>query len=146
MDPVKIHWQRLRSNALLPAKQTELASGYDLHACIDTPIELNTLPQLIPTGIAVATPPGIDLQIRPRSGLFLKGVIGTIGTIDADYRGELYVALYCLPDLGKFIISNGDRIAQLVVSTLTTIMWNEVEKLNETERGLGGHGSTGISK
>ena len=146
MDPVKIHWQRLRSNALLPAKQTELASGYDLHACIDTPIELNTLPQLIPTGIAVETPPGIDLQIRPRSGLFLKGVIGTIGTIDADYRGELYVALYCLPDLGKFIISNGDRIAQLVVSTLTTIMWNEVEKLNETERGLGGHGSTGISK
>ena len=86
------------------------------------------------------------MQIRPRSGLFLKGVIGTIGTIDADYRGELYVALYCLPDLGKFIISNGDRIAQLVVSTLTTIMWNEVEKLNETERGLGGHGSTGISK
>ena len=146
MDPVKIHWQRLRSNALLPAKQTELASGYDLHACIDTPIELNTLPQLIPTGIAVETPPGIDLQIRPRAGLFLKGVIGTIGTIDADYRGELYVALYCLPDLGKFIISNGDRIAQLVVSTLTTIMWNEVEKLNETERGLGGHGSTGISK
>ena len=146
MDPVKIHWQRLRSNALLPAKQTELASGYDLHACIDTPIELNTLPQLIPTGIAVATPPDIDLQIRPRSGLFLKGVIGTIGTIDADYRGELYVALYCLPDLGKFIISYGDRIAQLVVSTLTTIMWNEVEKLNETERGLGGHGSTGISK
>ena len=146
MDPVKIHWQRLRSNAVLPAKQTELASGYDLHACIDTPIELNTLPQLIPTGIAVETPPGIDLQIRPRSGLFLKGVIGTIGTIDADYRGELYVALYCLPDLGKFIISNGDRIAQLVVSTLTTIMWNEVEKLNETERGLGGHGSTGISK
>ena len=146
MDPVELHWQRLRRNALLPVKQTELASGYDLHACIDSPIELNTLPQLIPTGIAVATPSGIDLQIRPRSGLFLKGVIGTIGTIDADYRGELYVALYCLPDLGKFIISNGDRIAQLVVSTLTTVMWTEVGKLNETERGIGGHGSTGISK
>tara|TARA_Y100001970_G_C13608670_1_gene543781 strand:+ start:76 stop:516 length:441 start_codon:yes stop_codon:yes gene_type:complete len=146
MDPVELNWQRLRKNALIPEKQSELASGYDLHACVDTPIELNTMPQLIPTGIAVAAPPDIDLQIRPRSGLFLKGVIGTIGTIDADYRGELYVALYCLPDLEKFIISDGDRIAQLVVTTLIEIKWNEVERLNETERGTGGHGSTGISR
>ena len=145
MYPVELHWKRVRNNALLPEKQTELASGYDLHACIDAPIELNTLPQLIPTGIAIATSPNIDLQIRPRSGLFSKGVIGTIGTIDADYRGELYVALYCLPDLGEFIISNGDRIAQLVATILTPIKWTEVKELDQTERGIGGHGSTGIN-
>ncbi|MCH2658438.1 MAG: dUTP diphosphatase [Dehalococcoidia bacterium] len=145
MNPVELHWKRLHRKALLPKKQTGFASGYDLHACIDKPIELNTMPQLIPTGIAVETPPNIDLQIRPRSGLFSKGVIGTIGTIDADYRGELYVALYCLPNLGKFIISNGDRIAQLVITTLTEVKWTEVEELSKTERGSGGHGSTGIN-
>jgi dUTP pyrophosphatase len=105
---------------------------------------LGTMPTRVPTGIAVAAPPGTDVQLRPRSGLFAKGVVGTIGTLDADYRGEIFVTLYCLPGLGSFEIHDGDRIGQLIVSRLVDADWVEVEELEDTARGEGGHGSTGL--
>ncbi len=144
MDPIELRWQRLRPNALLPQRQTALASGYDLHACLDQPLTLGTMPTRVPTGVAIAAPEGIDVQVRPRSGLFARGVIGTVGTLDADYRGELFVTLYCLPDLGGFEISDGDRIGQIVVARLVGVTWSEVDKLDDTARGTGGHGSTGL--
>jgi dUTP pyrophosphatase len=98
----------------------------------------------VPTGIAIAAPPGSDVQIRPRSGLSRRGVLGVLGTIDADYRGELLVTLYCLPDIGTFEVADGDRIAQLVVSQLADIEWQETDALDDTARGTGGHGSTGL--
>jgi len=144
MDPIELRWQRLRPNARLPEQQTTLASGYDLHACLDEPLVLGTMPTRVPTGVAIASPAGIDVQVRPRSGLFARGVIGTVGTLDADYRGELFVTLYCLPDVGTFEVKDGDRIAQIVVSRLSDVVWHEAESLDETERGSGGHGSTGL--
>jgi len=142
---IDLRWRRLRPNARLPERQTELASGYDLHACIEGgPLVLGTMPTRVPTGVAIAAPPGTDVQVRPRSGLFVRGVIGTIGTLDADYRGEIFVTLYCLPDLGSFEVNDGDRIGQLIVSQLVDARWIEVDELDETARGDGGHGSTGL--
>lgn len=146
MNSIELRWRRLHPNAQLPARQTELASGYDLHACLEeAPLVLGTMPTRVPTGIAIAAPPGSDLQVRPRSGLFARGVIGTIGTLDADYRGEIHVTLYCLPDLGSFEINDGDRIGQLIVSQLVDARWVETDDLGETARGAGGHGSTGLT-
>ncbi|MEE8421639.1 MAG: dUTP diphosphatase [Dehalococcoidia bacterium] len=137
---------RLRPGARTPERQTPLASGFDLHACLDGgTLTVGQAPVSVPTGIAVAPPQGADVQIRPRSGLFARGVIGMLGTIDADYRGELQVTLYCLPGTGSFEVNDGDRIAQLVVSRLADVTWREAETLDETERGGGGHGSTGVS-
>jgi dUTP pyrophosphatase len=145
MDPVELRWRRLRPHARLPQRQTALASGYDLHACLEGgPLVIGTMPVRVPTGIAVAAPPGIDVQVRPRSGLFARGVIGTVGTLDADYRGELFVTLYCLPDLGRFEVLDGDRVGQIVVARLAEARWVEVDDLDETARGAGGHGSTGL--
>ena len=143
-DATTVRILRLRSNARLPRRQTEHASGYDLHACLDDPLRLGTMPTRVPTGLAIATPPGVDAQVRPRSGLSARGVIGTVGTVDADYRGEVYVTLYCLPGLGEFIIADGDRIAQLIIARLATADLIEVDELDDTERGAGGHGSTGV--
>lgn len=145
MDSVELRWRRLRPQARLPQRQTALASGYDLHACLeDGPLVIGTMPVRVPTGIAVAAPPGIDVQVRPRSGLFARGVIGTVGTLDADYRGELFVTLYCLPDLGRFEVLDGDRVGQIVVARLAEARWLEVDDLDKTARGAGGHGSTGL--
>ncbi|HJM88722.1 MAG TPA: dUTP diphosphatase [Dehalococcoidia bacterium] len=142
---IELRFTRLRAGALVPERQTSLASGYDLHASIEGgSITIGQSPVSVPTGIAVAAPAGADVQIRPRSGLFARGVIGMLGTIDADYRGELHVTLYCLPDVGTFEVKDGDRIAQIVVSRLTDVVWQEAESLDETERGVGGHGSTGL--
>ncbi len=142
--PATISVRRLRSNARLPRQQSELASGYDLHACLDDPVVLGQMPTRVPTGLAFAVPAGYDAQVRPRSGLFARGVIGTVGTIDADYRGEVFVTLFCLPGLGSFTVEDGDRIAQLVVAHLAPMTLVEVDELDETERGTGGHGSTGL--
>ena len=103
-------------------------------------------PQLIPCGIAIASPEDIDTQIRPRSGLTLKGVVAAFGTIDADYRGELFVTMYVLPGCDEHVVHSGDRIAQLVFSTLPRVVTTEVfdqSELSSTARGSGGHGSTG---
>ncbi len=134
----------LRDGARLPARQSEHASGFDLHASLPgQTLEVGTMPVRVPTGIAIAAPPGTDVQIRPRSGLSARGVMGTFGTIDADYRGELFVTLYCLPDIRSYVLQDGDRIAQLVIGRLADVQWSVVPALDTTARGASGHGSTG---
>ncbi|MFN8638653.1 MAG: dUTP diphosphatase [Dehalococcoidia bacterium] len=136
----------LRDGARLPARQSALASGYDLHACLDGgTLLVGGTPVLVPTGIAIAAPEGTDVQVRPRSGLSSRGVITILGTLDADYRGEVFVTMYCLPGCGPHEVRSGDRIAQLVVSRLVDVAWEPVVALDETARGSGGHGSTGTS-
>ena len=144
-EPVQLRFILLRPGATLPSRQSELASGFDLRACLEGgALTLGPMPVRVPTGIAIAAPPGVDVQVRPRSGLSARGVIGTLGTLDADYRGEILVTLYCLPGVGSFEIRDGDRVAQLVVSKLADVAWREVDSLAVTARGDGGHGSTGL--
>ena len=144
VDGVQLQIVLLRPGARLPTRQSAQASGFDLHACLDGgTLAVGTAPVRVPTGVAIAAPPGLDVQIRPRSGLFARGVIGGLGTIDADYRGELFVTLYCLPAPGRYVVQDGERIAQLVVARLAPVEWTRVERLDDTARGAGGHGSTG---
>jgi len=131
----------------LPSYKTSGAVGLDLRACIEESIVLKPFDiVLIPTGFAIEIPEGCEGQIRPRSGLSLKGitVLNSPGTIDQDYRGEIKVILI---NLGKedFIIHRGDRIAQLVICPIQKVELIEVEELSETDRGGNGFGSTGIS-
>jgi dUTP pyrophosphatase len=136
---------RLRPRARLPERQTALASGFDVRACLeDGPLTVGDAPVRVPTGLAIAAPPSIDVQLRPRSGLSARGVIVVLGTLDADYRGELFVTMYCLPSVGTYELHDGDRIAQLVVARLVDVTWEAAASLDETERGAGGHGSTGL--
>ena len=143
--PVRLKVMMLRPGARLPERQSTLASGFDLRACLEGggSVTVGTTPVRVPTGIAIAAPPGSDVQVRPRSGLFSRGVIGMLGTIDADYRGEIHVTLYCLAAVGSYEVHDGDRIAQLVVSRLADVEWAVVDHLDTTERGRDGHGSTG---
>ena len=119
----------------------------DLRAHIEAPIVLEPLARvLVKTGLFLELPIGIEAQVRPRSGLALKkgiSVLNAPGTIDADYRGEIGVILINLSQ-ESFTINNGDRIAQMVIAKHERAQWNEVESLEETERGSGGFGSTGI--
>lgn len=135
-----------RSRHALPAYATALSAGMDLRANIDAPITLQPLERkLVPTGIYIALPPGHEAQIRPRSGLATKHgitIINSPGTVDADYRGELKVSLVNLSN-EPFIIEDGERIAQMIVARHETVEWNEVDNLDQTERGAGGWGSTG---
>ena len=142
--PLQLQVVRLRAGARLPERQSALASGFDLHACLDGgTFEVGTRPVLVPTGLAIAAPAGSDVQVRPRSGLFARGVIAGLGTLDADYRGEVFVTMYCLPEPGRYVIADGERIAQLVVARLATVAWAEVDALPPSARGSSGHGSTG---
>lgn len=138
-----IRVKKLRDDALLPFRATTGSTGYDLYACLDEELTVGPEPVRVPTGIAIETPDGYDVQIRPRSGLSARGVMVTLGTIDADYRGELMVTMYTLPYREPHVIHSGDRIAQLVISRLTDVVLEEVGELATTERGAGGHGSTG---
>jgi len=141
---IEIGVVRLRPGAQLPRRQSELATGFDLHACLNGGVvEVGERPLLIPTGIAITAPAGADVQVRPRSGLSSRGVMATFGTIDADYRGELFVTMYALPSAAPHLVQDGDRIAQLVVARLPEVCWTEVRELDGTQRGTGGHGSTG---
>lgn len=134
----------LRPGARLPVRATPGSSGYDLYACLDDgSAVVGQYPVIIPTGIAIEAPPGYDVQIRPRSGLAREGVLCTYGTIDADYRGELMVTMYTMALDIEHRINNGDRIAQIVVSRLAELAVEEADELGATERGAGGHGSTG---
>ena len=139
--------KRLSKNVILPKYETEGSSGLDLAANIDQQIEI--LPgksEVIPTGLAVAIPKNFEVQIRPRSGLAAKSqisVLNTPGTIDADYRGELKVILINLSDK-VFVVEKGLRIAQMVLSPVIKAKLKEVTELENTERGSGGFGSTGI--
>ena len=142
--PVKL--LRVRAAAILPVRATRGASGFDLYACIPTPgfVDLSRDPMPVPTGIAIEAPFGVDVQIRPRSGLSSLGVGVTLGTIDADYRGELLVTMYLFGSRDTHRINHGDRIAQLVFGRLAPVELTEVDELSPTERGGGGHGSTGL--
>jgi dUTP pyrophosphatase len=134
---------RLREGARLPARSTPAATGFDLHACLDAPFALGPTPQLVPTGIAIEFPPGFDVQVRPRSGLSAQGVGVSLGTIDADYRGEVFVTMWTFGELATYELHPGDRIAQLVVAQLAPVDVVEASELSATSRGGGGHGSTG---
>jgi len=138
--------KRLRPQAVLPRRATPGATGLDLFACIDggEVIALRPQPKLIGTGIAIEVPRGYDVQIRPRSGLSAKGVGVTLGTVDSDYRGEVMVTMYLFSPDAIFEVRHGDRIAQMVVSRAVDMRLVEVEELTPTERGSGGHGSTGM--
>ena len=143
---MKIKIKRLSENAVLPQYATEQSAGLDLHAVLDEPVTLRSLERkMIKTDLAIALPPGYEAQVRPRSGLAAKHgitVLNTPGTIDADYRGNICVILVNLSN-EPFIINNGERIAQLVISKYERADWEEVEELDETERGNKGFGSTG---
>jgi dUTP pyrophosphatase len=135
-----------KSSNNLPGYSTELSAGMDLRAFLTDDIILKPLQRvLIPTGLFIELPAGFEAQIRPRSGLALKHgitVLNTPGTIDADYRGEIGVILVNLsPD--DFVIVNGERICQMIISKHETVSWDEVEVLEETVRGAGGFGHTG---
>jgi dUTP pyrophosphatase len=137
--------KRLRQSAILPKRATPGSTGLDLFACVkdEGTITLSAQPKLIPTGIAIEVPRGYDVQIRPRSGLSARGVGVTFGTIDSDYRGEILVTMYLFDPHATFEIRHGDRIAQMVISRIADLPLVEVEELSPTERGSGGHGSTG---
>jgi dUTP pyrophosphatase len=146
VDKIKVKIKRLRPNAILPQYQTEHSAGMDLHACLDEPITLEPMERrLIPTGLAIELPAGYEAQVRARSGMALKNGISMangIGTVDADYRGELSVVAVNLSDQ-SFIVQDGMRVAQMVIARYESICWQEVENLGETSRGAGGYGSTG---
>lgn len=129
-----------------PFYATEKSAGMDIKANIETPITLAPLERaMVPTGLYIALPEGTEAQIRPRSGLAAKHgvtVLNTPGTIDADYRGEIKVILVNLSST-EFIINPGERIAQMVVARYEKVEWDSVDVLDETERGVGGFGSTG---
>lgn len=131
----------------LPEYATPQSAGMDLRANIETPITLKPMERrLIPTGLYIALPIGFEAQIRPRSGLALKHgitVLNTPGTIDADYRGELMVLLVNFSD-SDFIINDGERIAQMVIARHEQGIFEVVEALDDTERGAGGYGHTGV--
>ncbi len=134
----------LREGARLPRRATEAASGFDIHACTEgRNVQLTQLPTLIPTGLAFEVPEGLDAQLRPRSGLARQGVLSTFGTLDADYRGELMIALYTTAPGVEYTVHDGDRVAQLVITKLADVQLEEAGHLSETARGAGGHGSTG---
>jgi dUTP pyrophosphatase len=134
---------RLREGARLPERGTPGATGFDLYACLDSPLELTEAPRMVPCGIAIEFPAGFDVQVRPRSGLSAEGVAVAFGTIDADYRGELLVTMWTFGGLASYELRDGDRIAQMVVARLAAVEVVEVASLSATERGEGGHGSTG---
>ena len=136
-----------KSKHQLPAYATGLSAGMDLRANIDESIELQPLQRvLVPTGLFMALPEGYEAQVRPRSGLAIKKgitVLNSPGTIDADYRGEVCVILVNLSS-EPFIITDGERIAQMVIARHEQVEWSEVEVLDDTERGAGGFGHTGV--
>ena len=136
-----------RGRQPLPAYATEQSAGMDLRANIDAPLTLRPLEhKLVGTGLYIALPQGYEAQIRPRSGLALKHgitVLNSPGTIDADYRGEIMVLLVNLSDT-DFVINEGERIAQMVIARHEQAVFEPVETLDETERGAGGYGHTGV--
>ena len=143
----KVLIKKLDPAVELPAYKTEGASGMDLMALLKKPINLKPNSScLVPTGLAVAFSSDFEIQIRPRSGLAAKNqisVLNTPGTIDSDYRGELKVILINLSDK-TFVVEKGLRIAQMVLCPIIKAKFREVESLDETKRGLGGFGSTGV--
>lgn len=141
--------KKLKESAILPEYQTKDAAAMDAHACLDEPMTLEPLQRaMVPTGLAFEIPEGFEMQVRARSGLSIKHgitMVNGVGTIDADYRGELNILVI---NLGQepFVIEPGMRIAQLLVVAYDRVQWQAVEELSESTRGAGGFGSTGFDK
>ncbi|WCL48084.1 dUTP diphosphatase [Leptospira sp. GIMC2001] len=139
---------KINDSSLLPARQTVGSAGYDLSACLKDKTSILIQPQevsLIPTGISVEIPIGYEMQVRPRSGLSSKNkliVINSPGTIDSDYRGEIFVPIMNLGDK-DFEVTHGMRIAQILLARTETIDWKIVTSLDNTDRSAGGFGSSG---
>ncbi|WP_367864667.1 dUTP diphosphatase [Pedobacter sp. WC2423] len=135
-----------KSGLALPQYETAHAAGMDMRAFVTEEIVIKPMQRiLIPTGLHIELPVGYEAQIRPRSGLAYKhgiSIVNSPGTIDADYRGEIKVLLINLSDT-DFVVNNGDRIAQMVISKHETISWESAEELSDTARGEGGYGHTG---
>jgi len=135
-----------KSHHPLPQYQTQLSAGMDVRANLQEPVELKPMERkLIPTGLYIAVPKGYEAQLRPRSGLAIKHgitLLNTPGTIDADYRGEIGVILINL-STEPFVINDGERICQMVITSHEQIAWELAESLDETARGAGGFGHTG---
>jgi dUTP pyrophosphatase len=140
--------KKMHPTAIIPKYQTEGAAGLDLHACLREPVIIEPGGRkLISTGVAIQLPEGYEAQIRPRSGLALKhgiAIANSPGTVDCDYRGEVGVILVNFSDI-PFKVNHGDRIAQMVIAKYTTVNFEEVDELDETERGGDAFGSTGIN-
>ena len=143
---VKVLVKKLDPKVQLPSYKTKGSSGMDLMAFIDIPIKIApNNSALIPTGLSIAIPNDVEVQIRPRSGLAAKssiGILNTPGTIDSDYRGELKIILFNHSNK-EFIVNNNDRIAQMVLMPVLKLEFEEVKDLPNTIRGSGGFGSTG---
>ena len=139
--------KKINSNAIIPQFMTKHSAGMDIYTCIEHTVTIKPMERvLIPTGIAVSIPKGYELQIRPRSGLAIKygiTLLNTPGTIDSDYRGEIKIILINLSN-ENFIVNHGDRIAQMVLNKVEKINFELVDNLDETDRGTGGFGSTGV--
>lgn len=135
-----------KSHHQLPEYATPYSAGMDLRANIDQPIILPPLERtLVPTGLFIELPQGYEAQIRPRSGLAAKHgitILNSPGTIDADYRGEIKIILVNLSN-EEFVINDGERVCQMIITTHTQVEWDETDSLDETERGSGGFGHTG---
>jgi dUTP pyrophosphatase len=143
---VRISIRRLDPGLPLPAAQHDGDAGLDLHAAADTMLEPRGGRALVPTGIAIAIPPGYAGFVQPRSGLALRhgvSIVNTPGLVDAGYRDEIKVLLINHDPVEAFKVSRGDRIAQLVIQRFERVEWQEVDDLDDSDRGLGGWGSTG---
>ncbi len=152
MSTVVVSIKRLSDAFLdipLPSYSTQGSAGMDVHAAIENELILRAGTILmIPTNLSIALSPGYECQVRSRSGLAAKSGVFCLnapGTIDSDYRGEIKVILANM-STEDFTLRRGDRIAQLVVASYETVQWKQVEQLDQTERGEGGFGSTGVSQ
>jgi len=146
---MEVNVKKLNPKATLPTYGTEHAAAMDIYACLDEPMTLQPLERaMIPTGLAFEIPEGYEMQIRARSGLSIKHgitMINGVGTIDADYRGELNVLVVNLSQ-EAFTIEPDMRVAQMLITKYDKISWQLIEELSETARGTGGFGSTGFDK
>ncbi|MBM3435396.1 MAG: dUTP diphosphatase [Bacteroidetes bacterium] len=135
-----------KSRHALPSYETSHSAGMDVRAYLEEPVLLKPMERyLVPTGLYVELPPGFEAQIRPRSGLAIKKgitILNAPGTIDADYRGEIKIIIANI-SAQDFIVTDGERIAQMVIAKHENAEWTEVQELNQTGRGEGGFGSTG---
>lgn len=147
MERIKVKIINDSSNPL-PAYETPSSAGMDVRARLDSPVTLQPLQRaLIPTGLRIQLPQGYECQVRPRSGLALKhgiSLVNTPGTVDADYRGEIGIIVINLSDQ-PHTITDGERIAQLVIKEYVHVTWEQVDRIDETERGEGGFGHTGVN-
>lgn len=143
---IAVNIKKLRENAIIPTYGSEFAAGADLYACLDNEITINPSETvLVPTGVAAEIPVGYAGLIYARSGIASKRGLAPankVGVVDADYRGEIMVALHNHSNIPQIVAKN-ERIAQLVIAPFLAVQFNEVEELNDTVRGAGGFGSTG---